>query len=125
MGAEILLVLSAFPDRNKAQRIAEELVVGHYAACANVASAVDSFYWWKGEVETANEVLVYFKTTSARFPAFAQKLQELHPYDVPEIIALPIVDGSRDYLAWVAQNCSPDVDATAVVPPGLPPAGSA
>lgn len=105
MSDEILLVLSTFPDRNKAQRIAEELVTGRFAACANVASAVDSFYWWKGEVETASEVLVYFKTTAARFAAFEEKLRELHPYDVPEIIAFRVAAGSPDYLKWVAENC--------------------
>ena len=104
MPDEVLLVLSTFPDRSKAQRIAEELVVGRFAACANVASAVDSFYWWKDEVETANEVLVYFKTTAARFDAFAQKLRELHPYDVPEIFAFRVEAGSPDYLSWVAEN---------------------
>ncbi|MEO6872491.1 MAG: divalent-cation tolerance protein CutA [Chthoniobacterales bacterium] len=102
---DILVVLSTFPDRSKAQRIAEELVVGRYAACANVASAVDSFYWWKGEVETANEVLVYFKTTAARFEAFEQKLRELHPYDLPEIVALRVAAGSPEYLRWVEENC--------------------
>lgn len=105
MGAEILLVLSTFPDRNKAQRIAEELVSGRYAACANVASAVDSFYRWKGEMETASEVLVYFKTTAAHFAAFEARLRELHPYDVPEIVAFAITAGSEDYLNWVAENC--------------------
>lgn len=102
---EVLLVLSTFPDRGKAQRIAEQLVVGRFAACANVASAVDSFYWWKGEVETASEVLVYFKTTAARFDAFAEKLRELHPYDVPEIVAFRAETGAQDYLSWVAENC--------------------
>jgi periplasmic divalent cation tolerance protein len=105
MPNDVLLVLSTFPDRGKAQRIAEELVIGRFAACANVASAVDSFYWWKGEVETANEVLVYFKTTAARFEAFAQKLRELHPYDVPEILAFRVEAGSPDYLSWVEENC--------------------
>lgn len=105
MADEVLLVLSTFPDRGKAQRIAEELVVGRFAACANVATAIDSFYWWKEEVETATEVLVYFKTTKARFAAFAAKLRELHPYEVPEILALPIADGDPDYLKWVAANC--------------------
>ena len=104
MPNEVLLVLSTFPDRGKAQRIAEELVTGRFAACANVASAVDSFYRWKGEVETATEVLVYFKTTVTRFAAFEEKLRELHPYDVPEIIAFPASAGSDDYLAWVADN---------------------
>jgi periplasmic divalent cation tolerance protein len=105
MPDEVLLVLSTFPDRGKAQRIAEELVAGNFAACANVGSAVDSFYRWKGEMETASEVLVYFKTTAARFADFEKKLRELHPYDVPEIIALALADGSPDYLRWVAENC--------------------
>ena len=107
MADEVLLVLSTFPNRGKAQRIAEELVVGHYAACANVASAVDSFYWWKGEVETATEVLVHFKTTAARFDAFEKKLRELHPYDAPEIVAFRVEAGSTAYLKWVAENCDP------------------
>ncbi|HEX3816773.1 MAG TPA: divalent-cation tolerance protein CutA [Chthoniobacterales bacterium] len=104
MPNDVLLVMSTFPDRGKAQRIAEELVAGRYAACANVASVVDSFYWWKGEIETANEVLVYFKTTAARFDAFAQKLRELHPYDLPEIVALRLENGSPEYLSWVEEN---------------------
>lgn len=107
MATDVLLVLSTFPDRGKAQRIAEELVAGRFAACANVASAVDSFYWWKDEIETATEVLVYFKTTSARFAAFRERLRELHPYDVPEIVALSLEDGLPDYLQWVRENCEP------------------
>jgi periplasmic divalent cation tolerance protein len=105
MAEEILRVLSTFPDRGKAQRIAEQLVVERFAACANVASAVDSFYWWKDEVETANEVLVYFKTTVTRFAAFEKKLRELHPYGVPEVLAFRVESGSPDYLSWVAENC--------------------
>ncbi len=106
MATQVLLVLSTFPDRGKAQRIAEELVNGRYAACANVASAVDSFYWWKDEVETATEVIVYFKTTAERYAAFQERLRELHPYDVPEVVALPIQDGLPEYLQWVVDNCS-------------------
>jgi periplasmic divalent cation tolerance protein len=105
MADEVLLVLSTFPDRMTAQRIAEELVVGHYAACANVASTVDSIYWWKNEVETASEVLVFFKTTANRFSAFQEKLQALHPYETPEIISFRVTDGSPEYLRWVSENC--------------------
>jgi periplasmic divalent cation tolerance protein len=104
MAEEVLLALSTFPDRGSAQRVAEELVVGHFAACANVASAVDSIYWWKGEVETASEVMVFFKTTAARFPAFQEKLKSLHPYETPEIISFRIDHGSPEYLRWVAEN---------------------
>ncbi len=106
MADEVLLALSTFPDRGTAQRIAEELVVGRFAACANVASAVDSIYWWKGEVETATEVMVFFKTTTARFPAFLEKLKSLHPYDSPEIVSFRIDHGSPDYLRWVSENCA-------------------
>lgn len=106
MADEILLALSTFPDRGTAQRIAEELVVGRFVACANVASAVDSIYWWKGEVETASEVMVFFKTTTARFPAFQEKLKSLHPYDTPEIVSFRVDQGSSDYLRWVAENCA-------------------
>jgi periplasmic divalent cation tolerance protein len=106
MADEILIALSTFPDRGTAQRIAEELVVGRFAACANVASAVDSIYWWKGEVETATEVMVFFKTTTARFPAFQEKLKSLHPYNTPEIVSFRIEHGSPDYLRWVAENCA-------------------
>ena len=104
MAEEVLLALSTFPDRGSAQRVAEELVVGHFAACANVASAVDSIYRWKGEVETASEVMVFFKTTAARFPAFQEKLKSLHPYETPEIISFRIDHGSPEYLRWVAEN---------------------
>jgi periplasmic divalent cation tolerance protein len=106
MADEVLLALSTFPDRMTAQRIAEELVVGHYAACANVASAVDSIYWWKGEVETASEVMVFFKTTVERFPAFEEKLKSLHPYETPEVISFSVDHGSPEYLRWVADNCA-------------------
>ncbi|SRR5229473_3494638 len=105
MADEVLLVLSTFPDRATAQRIAEELVVSRYAACANVASAVDSIYWWKNEVETASEVLVIFKTTAARFAGFQEKLRSLHPYETPEIISFGVTGGLPEYLRWVAENC--------------------
>lgn len=104
---EVLLVLSTFPDRGSAQRIGEELVAGRFAACANVSSAVDSFYWWKNEMETSTEVMVFFKTTAARFAAFQEKLRSLHPYEIPEILAFRVAEGSTDYLRWVAENCAP------------------
>jgi periplasmic divalent cation tolerance protein len=106
MAIEVLLVLSTFPDRGTAQRIAEELVASRFAACANVASAVDSFYWWKGELETASEVVVFFKTTSEGYPNFERRLRSLHPYDVPEIVSIPITKGLPEYLRWVAENCA-------------------
>ena len=102
MADEVLLVLSTFPDRATARRIAEELVHGRFAACANVASAVDSIYRWKDEVETASEVLVFFKTTSSAFRCVPGKIEiTTSVTETPEIISFRIDDGSADYLRWV------------------------
>ncbi len=75
------------------------------AACANLLPAVQSIYRWEDKVEEARETLVLFKTTRARFPVFQATLQALHPYDVPEIIALEVATGLPDYLRWVTENC--------------------
>src|SRR5262245_10741305 len=104
MAEQVLFVVSTFPDRGTAQRIAEELVAGRYAACANVASAVDSFYRWKGELESATEVMVFFKTTAQVFPDFQKRLRSLHPYETPEIVSFEITRGLPEYLDWVAEN---------------------
>ena len=76
-----------------------------FAACANIGSAVDSIYWWKDEIETASEVIAFFKTTTDRFGAFQEKLRSLHPYETPEIISFLVTNGSPEYLRWVRENC--------------------
>jgi periplasmic divalent cation tolerance protein len=106
MDPETLLVCSTFPEIETARRIAEQLVTENLAACANIIPAVESIYRWHGEIENAPEVLVFFKTTAARYPAFQDKLKSLHPYDVPEIICLRITDGLPEYLKWVGEGCS-------------------
>lgn len=86
----------------EARKIARALVEGKLAACVNVLRApVESIYRWKGKVETAREFLLVIKTTRKRFAALEAKVRRMHSYDVPEIIALPIEQGSRAYLAWV------------------------
>ena len=105
MDDETLLVLSTFPDVATARRIGRQLVEEHCAACANVLPAVESIYWWEAKVEEASETLVLFKTTGDRYPALETTLRQLHPYEVPEIIALPIGQGLPDYLRWVSENC--------------------
>ena len=104
MDTETLLVCSTFPEIETARRVAQQLVTENLAACANVIPAVESIYRWQGKIENAQEVLVFFKTTAARYPAFQDKLKSLHPYDVPEIICLRIADGLPEYLRWVAEN---------------------
>jgi periplasmic divalent cation tolerance protein len=100
-----LLALSTFPDAETARRISNELVAGKFAACANILSGLESIYTWKGKIETANETLVFFKLTEDRQAAFQEKLQSLHPYEVPEIIFVQLAGGLPDYLHWVAENC--------------------
>jgi len=105
MPEKILLALSTFPDTETARRISNELVAGKFAACANILSNLESIYTWKGKIERADETLVFFKLREDRQAAFQEKLQSLHPYEVPEIIFVQLAGGLPDYLRWVADNC--------------------
>ena len=105
MGEKILLALSTFPDRETAQRIANQLVAEKFAACANILPPIESVYRWKGKIEQGDEVLVFFKLSEDRQSAFQDKLRSLHPYDVPEIIFLPVTAGLPEYLRWIAESC--------------------
>jgi periplasmic divalent cation tolerance protein len=106
MNEETLLACSTFPDIETARRITRQLVTENFAACANLIPAVESIYRWQDKIENANETLVFFKTTAARYAAFQEQLKSLHPYDVPEIICLSIADGLPEYLRWVSESCS-------------------
>jgi len=106
MAEKILLALSTFPDRETAQRISNQLVTEKFAACANILPVVESIYRWKEKIETGNETLVFFKLSEDRQPAFQEKLRALHPYDVPEIIFVPVANGLPEYLRWVVDNCA-------------------
>jgi periplasmic divalent cation tolerance protein len=105
MSQEILLALSTFPDAETARRISNQLVSDRLAACANILPAVESIYRWKEKIELGNETLVFFKLSEHRQAAFQEKLQSLHPYEVPEIIFVQLAGGLPDYLRWVADNC--------------------
>jgi len=105
MAEKILLALSTFPDRETAQRISNQLVTEKFAACANILPAIESIYRWKERIETGNETLVFFKLGEDRQSAFQEKLRSLHPYEIPEIIFVPVVSGLAEYLRWVDQNC--------------------
>src|SRR5438132_14077953 len=105
MAEKILLALSTFPDRETAQRISNQLVTEKFAACANILAAVESIYRWKEKIESGNETLVLFKLSEDRQTAFQEKFRSLHPYEVPEIIFVPISSGLPEYLHWVTENC--------------------
>jgi periplasmic divalent cation tolerance protein len=105
MADKVLLALSTFPDRETAQRIANQLVTERFAACANILPGVESIYRWKGKIEVGAETLVFFKLSEDRQSAFQKQLRVLHPYEVPEIIFVPVSAGLPEYLRWVVENC--------------------
>src|SRR5437764_9239767 len=106
MSEKMLLALSTFPDAEIARRISYDLVSQRFAACANILPAVESIYRWKEKIESGNETLVFFKVSEDRQSAFQDKLRSLHPYEVPEIVFVPISSGLPDYLRWVTENCA-------------------
>lgn len=101
---ELRLILCTFPDATSARQIGTALVEKQLAACVNLIPAVESIYRWQGKLETAAEVLAIFKTRAAVFPEFERELAVLHPYDVPEIIAIEPAAVSENYASWVAEN---------------------
>jgi periplasmic divalent cation tolerance protein len=95
------IVLTTCPDAASAERLARILVEEGLAACVNILPPMRSIYRWKGKIEDASELLLVIKSAAARFPAIRDRLRALHPYELPEIIAVPIVDGLPAYLAWL------------------------
>jgi periplasmic divalent cation tolerance protein len=103
-----IVVLCNCGSAAEARRIARALVERRLAACVNMLSApVESTYRWKGKVEGAKEFLLIAKTSRARWKAVERAIRELHGYEVPEIVALPISAASRDYLSWLSENSAP------------------
>ncbi|HEX4269063.1 MAG TPA: divalent-cation tolerance protein CutA [Steroidobacteraceae bacterium] len=98
---EVIAVLTTCPNDAVAARIARELVESGLAACVNRVAAVHSTYRWQGAMQDEPEVLLIIKTLSSRYSELEMRLKSLHPYDVPEIIALPVTRGSAEYLAWL------------------------
>src|SRR5262245_23542546 len=97
-----------FPDEETARRVARALVEERLAACVNVIGGVRSIYSWKGSVCDDAEVMGVVKTTAARFEALRARVAALHPYEVPEVIALPVEAGHAPYLDWLRASVSPD-----------------
>jgi len=99
---ELIIVLTSLPDRAAALKLAQELVAKRLAACVNVLAECASVYRWKGELESAAEVPVLIKTRAARYAEVEAAIRRLHPYELPEIVAVPVVRGLDEYLDWVA-----------------------
>ena len=108
----VLAVLTNLPDSESAFNLARTLVARRVAACVNVLAPATSFYRWEGREERASEVPVLIKTTTERYAELERVVRECHPYELPEIIALPVVRGLENYLGWVEDECKPGPDST-------------
>lgn len=108
MAEDYLLVLCTCPDRPSAETLAESVVRRHLAACVNLLPGVESVYRWEGKIERGGEVLLLIKTEKQAYARLQDHIQRHHPYQVPEIIALPITAGSTGYLQWVSSCLCPD-----------------
>ncbi len=104
---DTLLVLTNLPDEETARRLAEHLVGERLAACVNILAPCRSVYRWDGRVEDATEVPMLVKTVASRYEALEAAIRALHPYELPEIVAVPIAQGLPGYLAWVAAETAP------------------
>lgn len=100
--SEYIQVTTAINSEAGAQKIAQTLVQQRLAACVHVAGPISSTYWWRGKMETDMEWTCVAKTRQALYNEVEKAIRAVHPYDEPEIVALPIVNGSRSYLAWIA-----------------------
>ncbi len=105
MAEEVLVVLTTWPDAEKARAAARVLVEERLAACANIVPGVESIYRWEGKVETAGEVMMILKTTIGRYPQLETRIKALHSSEVPEIVSLRVTDGLPGYLRWVEASC--------------------
>jgi len=99
-----ILVLCTCPDQDSAEKISQQLITTHAAACVNMVPGIRSCYRWQGKVETSSEVLLLIKAGADRYELLQETILKLHPYELPEIIAVPIDQGHRAYLDWITEN---------------------
>ena len=101
---DLIQIVTTTPDEESAQCIARSLVERRLAACVQISGPIESIYRWQGQVETAQEWRCTIKTSGERFEAVASAIRELHSYEVPEILATPIVTGDPDYVRWLLES---------------------
>jgi periplasmic divalent cation tolerance protein len=102
--AEFIQVMTTIDSKEGAQKIAEALVGKRLAACVQVAGPITSTYWWQGEMETAQEWLCIAKTRNELYERVEQAIGEIHSYDTPEIVVLPLITGNKRYLDWIIRE---------------------
>ncbi|MDP2939693.1 MAG: divalent-cation tolerance protein CutA [Candidatus Omnitrophota bacterium] len=98
-----VLIIISCANKKEAEKIAQAAIKKKLAACANIIEGVSSKFWWQGKIDNANEILIFLKTKRLLFKKIAKLVKSMHSYDVPEIIALPIIAGERDYLRWLSE----------------------
>jgi len=99
-----VLVLTTVPDKKTGARIAKKCVDDRVAACVTISGICESHYRWKGDLVEDKEYILFIKTRDSLFPELKEKILKLHPYEVPEIIAIPLVDGHSEYLNWIDEQ---------------------
>jgi periplasmic divalent cation tolerance protein len=104
--SDVLLVITNLPDAASAAKLAQQLIEARAAACVNQLAPCISTYRWQGKIETATEVPLLIKTTQAAYPRLEKLIRAAHPYELPEIIAVPVTIGLPAYLEWVAAETS-------------------
>jgi len=99
-----IVILVTAKDKKEAQKISRALLKDQLIACANMVSGVESLFWWQDKIDTAKETLIILKTKTSLFKRVLTRIKFLHSYKNPEIIALPVIDGSKDYLKWISSS---------------------
>jgi periplasmic divalent cation tolerance protein len=102
-GADPIVVLMTAPNVEEATRLAELLIGAHLAACVQILPEMESVYRWEGKIERQSEILILAKTSAGKFADLEREVRALHSYETPEIVALPIVAGSKPYLEWLSE----------------------
>lgn len=110
-----IMVMTTTGTKEEARDIAKHLVEQRLAACVQIMAGIESTYLWKGNIETAQEFLCLIKTRQALYPAVEAAIKKLHSYETPEILALPIACGSREYLDWISDSVEPALPIDSIV----------
>ncbi len=105
MNIHYVVILVTAKDKKEATKIAKSLLEDKLIACANIVGGVQSLFWWQGKIDSSKEVLLVLKTKKILFKKVMARVKALHSYQTPEIIALPIINGSEDYLNWINSSC--------------------
>ena len=110
---EYAIVLTTLPPDHDAAAFARALIEERLAACVNIQSEMESVYWWKGRIERDRERQIVIKTRAARIDALVRRVEQLHPYEVPEVLVIPVLAGSEKYLGWVSgETEEPSADSS-------------